>query len=140
MIVIDTSILMAVLREEEDAPVYSRFLRERERHLAISAPTLVEASIAAERRLEGRGGAKIMQELCRTLLIEPVPFDISQMAWALEGYERFGEGRGKEPSALNFGYCFSYALAMARDAPLAFVGEDFTRTDVRVADIPGVSD
>ena len=133
VIVVDTSILMAVLNEEEGARVYSAFLRDPDRHLCISAPTLVEACIAAERRLEGRGGALIMQELCRTLLIEPVPFDISQMAWALEGYERYGQGRGEEPSALNFGDCFSYALAMAKGAPLLFKGDDFTRTDVKVA-------
>lgn len=136
---VDTSILMAVLREEEDARFFSTFLRDPETRLAISEPTLVEASIAAERRLEGRGGAKVMQNLCRTWLIEPVPFDISQMAWAMEGYERFGEGGGEEPLALNFGDCFSYALAMARDAPLAFVGKDFKRTNVRVAEIPGVT-
>lgn len=139
MIVVDTSILIAILREESGAPVYSDYLRDPERHYVISTSTLVEACISAERRLEGRGGAELMQALCRSFLIEPITFDVTQLAWALEGYDRFGEGRGEEPSALNFGDCFSYGLAMAMDAPLAFVGEDFPKTDVRVAEIPGVT-
>ena len=34
---------------------------------------------------------------------------------------------------LNFGDAFSYALAKSLDAPLLFVGDDFTKTDVRSA-------
>lgn len=44
---------------------------------------------------------------------------------------RFGKGR--HPAGLNFGDCFSYALARTLDAPLLFVGNDFGQTDVRVA-------
>jgi ribonuclease VapC len=40
-------------------------------------------------------------------------------------------GRGRHPAGLNFGDCFSYALAAAGDEPLLFVGEDFARTDIR---------
>jgi ribonuclease VapC len=37
---------------------------------------------------------------------------------------------------LNFGDCFSYALATSRDEPLLFTGEDFLQTDVKVAAPP----
>lgn len=40
---------------------------------------------------------------------------------------------GRHPAALNFGDCFSYTLAVARNEPLLFVGDDFARTDVPVA-------
>ncbi len=33
-------------------------------------------------------------------------------------------------AALNFGDCFAYALAVALDQPLLFVGPDFSATDV----------
>jgi ribonuclease VapC len=39
-------------------------------------------------------------------------------------------GRSHHPAALNFGDCFSYALAVARGEPLLFVGDDFSKTDV----------
>jgi ribonuclease VapC len=34
---------------------------------------------------------------------------------------------------LNFGDCFSYALAKLRDEPLLFKGNDFAQTDLRAA-------
>jgi uncharacterized protein with PIN domain len=34
---------------------------------------------------------------------------------------------------LNFGDCFSYALAIDFDEPLLFKGNDFNHTDVRMA-------
>lgn len=52
-------------------------------------------------------------------------------AIARAAFRRFGKGR--HPAALNFGDCFSYALAIAEDEPLLFKGKDFARTDVRVA-------
>ena len=39
-------------------------------------------------------------------------------------------GRGRHRSALNFGDCFSYALALSCGEPLLFVGDDFSYTDV----------
>jgi len=37
------------------------------------------------------------------------------------------------PARLNFADCAAYALAKSLDAVLVFKGEDFARTDVRVA-------
>lgn len=45
--------------------------------------------------------------------------------------ERFG--RGRHPASLNFGDCLAYASAWVADDALLFAGEDFSRTDVRVA-------
>jgi ribonuclease VapC len=39
-------------------------------------------------------------------------------------------GKGRAKAGLNFGDCFSYALAIARNVPLLFVGEDFAQTDI----------
>ena len=36
----------------------------------------------------------------------------------------------RNPAALNFGDCFSYALALTRGEPLLFKGEDFARTEI----------
>lgn len=50
---------------------------------------------------------------------------------AIDAFERWGRGRAK--AALNFGDCFSYALAASRNIPLLFVGDDFSATDVERA-------
>lgn len=47
---------------------------------------------------------------------------------ALAAFERYGRGRG-HPAKLNFGDCFSYALAEAAQVPLLYVGSDFAATD-----------
>lgn len=49
-----------------------------------------------------------------------------------DAYRRYGRGSG-QPARLNFGDCFSYALARQLDDPLAFKGKDFSLTDIRPA-------
>lgn len=48
-----------------------------------------------------------------------------------EAYARWG--KGFHPAGLSFGDCFAYALARERGATLLFVGDDFSRTDVKSA-------
>ncbi len=49
---------------------------------------------------------------------------------AIRAWRRFGKGR--HPAALNFGDCFSYALAATHGVPLLCVGNDFKQTDLDV--------
>ncbi len=42
-------------------------------------------------------------------------------------------GKGRHSAGLNYGDCFSYALAKATREPLLFKGKDFAQTDL-VAD------
>jgi ribonuclease VapC len=42
-------------------------------------------------------------------------------------------GKGRHPAALNFGDCFSYALAKRLGEPLLFKGDDFSKTDLQSA-------
>ena len=58
--------------------------------------------------------------------IEPVT--VEQALLAREAFSDYGKGR--HPAALNFGDCFSYALAKATGEPLLFKGDDFQKTDV----------
>jgi ribonuclease VapC len=50
---------------------------------------------------------------------------------ARQAFRQYGKGR--HPAALNFGDCFSYALAKATGLPLLFKGEDFGKTDIQAA-------
>ena len=60
------------------------------------------------------------------LVVEPVTE--MQAYIAREAYSIYGKGR--HVAGLNFGDCFSYALAKALDEPLLFKGEDFRKTDI----------
>ncbi len=55
-----------------------------------------------------------------------------QARLALDAFMRFGKGRG-HPARLNYGDCFSYALAKDVGEPLLFKGRDFPHTDVMSA-------
>ncbi len=57
-----------------------------------------------------------------------IPVDAEQIDAARRAWRRYGKGR--HTAALNYGDCFSYALALTRGEPLLFKGEDFAKTDV----------
>jgi len=94
----------------------------------MSAATLVETSIIIETRLGNAGGRELDLWLARAD-IEIVPVDADQADMARRGWRRFGKGR--HPASLNYGDCFSYALAIIRDEALLFKGDDFVKTDVK---------
>ena len=56
----------------------------------------------------------------------------AQARVARQAYRDFGKPSG-HAAQLNFGDCFSYALAKSKSEPLLFKGQDFSRTDVKVA-------
>lgn len=126
MIVVDTSALMAVLLREEPA--------ERVRHVLVSSSArLISAGTMTELLVvtTARGIVPALRILLDGLLLDIVPVDASLAEGAGEGFARWGKGRHR--AALNFGDCFAYALAKARDLPLLYVGDDFAQTDVRSA-------
>ena len=94
----------------------------------ISAATLVEAGIVAERQ-NPRSGAKDLDLLLERLEIDVIP--LTREHAELAAYRQFG--KGLHPAGLNHGDCFSYALSRALGEPLLFIGNDFARTDVEAA-------
>jgi ribonuclease VapC len=80
-----------------------------------------------ETRLGEAGGREFELWLLR-IGAEIVSFDAEQADAARRAWRRYGKGR--HAAALNFGDCFSYALAVTRGEPLLFKGEDFATTDV----------
>jgi ribonuclease VapC len=93
--------------------------------LLISAGTIVEALIVAERR-------NVTPEM--TQLLDGMGFDVvavtaASARRAASAYRRWG--KGIHPAGLNFGDCFAYEVAQDNRCGLLFVGQDFTRTDVQ---------
>jgi ribonuclease VapC len=126
--VIDTSAVAAILFDEPNAAALEGKIADDPVRL-MSAATLLEATIVVEARLGDAGGREFDLWLHRAE-IEIVELDAEQADLARRAWRRFG--RGRHPAGLNYGDCFSYALAAARDEPLLFKGEDFTKTDVKV--------
>lgn len=50
-------------------------------------------------------------------------------AKAITAQQRYGKLVG-HPARLNFGDCFAYACAKAKNVPLLYKGDDFTHTDL----------
>lgn len=128
-VVLDTSAIIAILLgESPSARLIGALQADAAR--SVSAATVVESSLV----LLGRYGevAEVQLDLfLREIAAEVVPVGEEHARLARDAAVRFG--RGRHPAALNFGDCFSYALAVARGEPLLFVGDDFSRTDVPVA-------
>jgi ribonuclease VapC len=106
MIAVDASALIAILDNERDAACYAEAIAEADPPL-VSAATLVEAGIVMFNR-HGAAGSRLAV-LC---------------------FVRHG---AEECASLNYGDCFSYALAKASGLPLRFKGQDFKETDIRSA-------
>jgi len=127
--VVDSSAVVAILLDEPEAGEFSRLLARCDAP-AMSAASLLECSIVMSRR-GGRHGIDDLDDLLDAAGVRCHPVDLHQALAARRAWVRFG--KGNSPAGLNFGDCFSYALARTLDRPLLFKGGDFTRTDVRVA-------
>jgi ribonuclease VapC len=127
--IIDPSALVAILRDEPERRAFTEAIEKSETCL-LSTAGFVEISLVIESYF-GYEGLRDLDLLIATAGIEFAPVDVDQAYFAREAFRRFGKGR--HPAALNFGDCFSYALAKATGLPLLFKGSDFAQTDVASA-------
>ena len=127
--VIDTSAIVAIALDEREAPSFEERIADDPARM-ISAATLLETAMVIETRLGARGGAELDLWLQKAG-VEIVAVDSELVDVARRAWRRFGKGR--HPAGLNFGDCFSYALASLTQEPLLFKGADFAETDIRPA-------
>jgi ribonuclease VapC len=125
--VIDTSAVVAILRQESGAEGLLRHLTAAGSR-RISAASLLETAIVLEGKSGERGGEQLDLFLARAQ-IEVAPVTIEQVRIARTAWRRYGKGRG-HAAGLNFGDCFSYALAKSLGEELLHKGADFAFTDV----------
>jgi ribonuclease VapC len=131
-VVIDSSALVAVLMREDGSSVLLDAI-EADPVRLVAAPTVLEVSIVLERR-SGREFVEILDVFLARIRAVIRPFDTQHLSAARTAFSRFGKGR--HPAGLNFGDCFSYALAQVEGEPLLFKGNDFSQTDVLVTHTP----
>jgi len=126
---IDTSAIIAVLFDEPPASRLATVMAGLPPH-RLSAASLVEASVVMQARFGDPGELRVDALLQRSS-VEVMDVTLTHADIARHAFRRFG--RGRHPARLNFGDCFSYALATALREPLLFVGDDFSQTDVAIA-------
>lgn len=129
--VVDSSAVLAILLGEPEAESFAACIASATQP-RIGMVSVLETTAVALRRL--RMNLDQMIQFLGASGVLLMPLDERQLILAGEALERFGKGR--HPARLNFGDCFSYALAKAVDEPLLFKGDDFTRTDIAAA-LPG---
>ena len=127
--ILDTSALVAILYKEPEAAAFAQLIHDAD-VCRMSVANYVELAMVVESQL----GSEAMQQAQAffrraAIAIEPVTIDHGELA--RQAFLDFGKGRHK--AGLNFGDCFSYALAKATGEPLLFKGNDFSQTDIEAA-------
>ena len=125
--VIDSSALVALLLGEPETASFVAAIAAASRRL-VSTVSYLETAIVITSRV-GPSGLEKLDRLLGELSIELMAFTQDQMVLAIAAYRAYGKGSG-HAAALNFGDCFSYALAKHLDEPLLFKGDDFSHTDI----------
>ncbi len=127
--VVDTSALIAIALAEPGATALCDRLLTADARF-IGAPSVLEAEIVLAQRVPNAPMSAIA-DLLAALDIEEIPLTPVMRQHAFAAWLAFGKGR--HAAGLNYGDCLSYGVAGALALPLLFVGNDFSRTDVRVA-------
>ena len=125
--IIDTSALIAILRDEPQAKECAVAI-ERDPIRRLSAASFVETALVIDGSRDPIASRRF-DDLVREAHIAIEPVTEAQARIAREAYRDFGKGSG-HPAKLNFGDCFAYALAKTTGEPLLFKGEDFIHTDI----------
>lgn len=127
--ILDTSAMVAILYREPEAAPFAQLIHDAE-VCRMSVASFVELSMVVENQL-GPEGMRQAEAFFRRagVVIEPVTVDHGELA--RQAFLDFGKGRHK--AGLNYGDCFSYALAKATGEPLLFKGNDFGQTDITSA-------
>lgn len=126
----DTSALIAILRDEEDAEVYARAIAAAD-VCRLSAASYLECGMVLDAQRDPIV-SRALDELIKEAEMAVEAVTERQAHLARRAYADFGKGSG-HPARLNFGDCLSYALATDLREPLLWKGDDFGHTGVRSA-------
>lgn len=142
--IIDASAIVALLSREPDAERLKVAL-DAHRTRMVSPLTVYEAALSFARSRLGpapkrkctpeeiRAALGLIREFIEVNGVKEVPVTPAMAERAIDAAARFGKTVG-HPADLNFGDCFVYALAKAYRAPLLYKGNDFSKTDIAVAE------
>jgi ribonuclease VapC len=128
--IVDSSALVAILKREPEREAFSALL-ESTPDVKTSAATYFETSIVID-SLRDAVMSHLLDDLITRSKIVIEPVTAEQARIARQAYRDYGRGSGHAAN-LNFGDCFTYALAREKREPVLFKGDDFGHTDLRGA-------
>ena len=128
--IIDTSAIIAILRDEPEAMSCARAIADTTMR-RVSAVSFVESAVVIDASRDPIATRRF-DDFVKDANISIEPVTETQAQIARDAYRDFGKGSG-HPAKLNFGDCFAYALARESGEPLLFKGGDFTHTDIIAA-------
>ncbi len=125
-LVLDSSAIVCILMKE---PGYQPLVEKiaAAKIILAGSPTLLETTMVLTSRLGPDGGA-LLSDFLANIEADVIPFSQNHLKVAIDAFLRYG--RGRNPAALNFGDCLSYAIASVANMPLLFIGNDFSKTDI----------
>lgn len=126
---VDTSCIVALIAQEEDADQFRQVLSVAKP--SLTAPhVLLESTMVLTTQFKRNPGDILatVESLLSEARTEVVPLTLDITRAAVDAFARYGKGR--HPAQLNFGDCLSYGCAKVHGVPLLFKGEDFALTDV----------
>ena len=128
--IVDTSAIIAILKEEDDAALYTQTISHAGTR-RLSAASYLECGIVLDSQRDP-SISRVLVELIdeADVVIEPVTEHQARLA--RQAYADFGKGSGHR-AGLNFGDCLAYALALDLREPLLWKGDDFGHTGVQSA-------
>src|SRR3977135_1885674 len=124
--VVDSSALVAMILGEDERLIFTDLILH-EPSVVMSVVSVMEITITLLARRREPDAARLDETLA-TFAIEVLGVDVHQGILARAAFTHLR--RSRHPAALNFGGCFAYALAKAREEPLLFKGQDFLKTDI----------
>ncbi|MDX8439514.1 type II toxin-antitoxin system VapC family toxin [Mesorhizobium australafricanum] len=127
---VDTSVVVAILADEEDAADWSERIGQATRRIT-SPLVILEAAMRLSSLLvvDPLIAEAAIEAFLRQAEIEVVPIESGDAKLAIQAFSSYGKGRG-HPAQLNLADCLSYALAKGRSVPLLYKGNDFSHTDL----------
>ena len=123
--IVDSSAIVGVLRAQPEAAEFAQAIASSK--CRTSAVSYVEAAVVIDCAMDAIASRRF-DDFFRASAIVVETVTPKQAEIARYAYRDFGKGRHQ--AGLNFGDCFSYALAKEADEPLLFKGDDFHHTDI----------
>lgn len=134
MLIVDSSAIVAMMFGEPEADSLATRMGDASARL-LSAANYVETGTVLAGRVAENNRDNALADLDAFLTafdIKMVEVTPEQAITAVRSRIRYGKGFGAA-AGLNYGDTFAYALAKAHNAPLLFIRDDFTKTDVGIA-------
>jgi ribonuclease VapC len=128
--IIDTSVIVAILRQETGSNIYSEAIAMSSKSLIIT-PIYVEASMVLASKTSN-AGIQRLETFLRELGIKIIPYTEEMAVNATRAFLSYGKGK-QNKAQLNFGDCMVYSACKVEAMPLLFKGNDFIHTDVESA-------